>query len=158
MRVSEYLHEQHVPFETMIHPPAFTAQKLARFLRVSGRKVLKSVLLIGARENFLALLPATHHVDLQAVSAAVGPVRLATEEEVNDQFRDCERGAVTPFGRLYGLATLLEDSIAPDTQILFEAERHAIAIRMRCQDFETLEEPRRLRFARISVVPHPRAS
>jgi Ala-tRNA(Pro) deacylase len=158
MRVSEYLHEQHVPFETMIHPPAFTAQKLARFLRVSGRKVLKSVLLVGPGERFLALLPATHHVDLAMLSSAVGPVRLATDDEVADQFRDCERGAVTPFGRLYGLTTLLEDSIAPDAQIVFEAERHAIAIRMRCHDFEKLEKPRRLRFARVSDVSHPRAS
>ncbi len=158
MRVSEYLNEQHVPFETMIHPPAFTAQKLARFLRVSGRKVLKSVLLVGPRERFLALLPATHHVDLAMLSTAVGPVRLANDDEVADQFRDCERGAVTPFGRLYGLTTLLDDSIAPETQILFEAERHAVAIRMRCHDFERLEEPRRLRFAQMSAMPHPRAS
>ena len=64
-----------------------------------------------------------------------------TAYKVAEQFRDCERGAVTPFGRLYGLTTLLDDSIAPDTLIVFEAERHAVAIRMRCHDFEKLEEP-----------------
>ena len=45
------------------------------------------------------------------------------------------------------MTTILEDSIAPETQIAFEAQSHGIAIRMRCRDFEVLEQPWRLAFA-----------
>src|SRR5262249_3923503 len=96
----------------------------------------------------LAVLPAALRVDLAAVSEQLGlPVRLGGEHEVVRLFNDCEWGAVTPFGHLYGLTTLLDTSFAPDSTIVFEAGRHAEAIRMTCRDLERLEQPRRLRLA-----------
>jgi Ala-tRNA(Pro) deacylase len=152
MRVSEYLLEQEVTFETVLHPPAFTSQKLARFLHISGRQVIKCVLLASGDRFLLAILRAVDHVDLDALAKRLGaPVRLASEDELADHFRDCERGALTPFGSQYGLQTFLEDSINPDHLIVFEAQEHAVAIRMKCRDFERLEKPTRCRFARISL-------
>ena len=148
MFLSQFLTDQNVAFETMVHPPAFTAQKRAKFLHISGRQLLKSVVLITGRGPVLAVLPASWRVDLARVALALETqVRLAEEDEVVGLFRDCERGALTPFGRLYGLATILEDRITPETPIAFEAQSHGIAIRMSCRDFELLEKPRRLAFA-----------
>jgi Ala-tRNA(Pro) deacylase len=156
MRVPDFLREQEVAFETVLHPPAFTAQKRARCLKMPGRHLAKSVLLAGPSSYVLAVLPATDHVDLGALAADLGgPVRLAEPAEVAEVFRDCEWGVLTPFGSLYGLPTLLEDSIDGDTLIVFEAHLHAVTIRMRCRDFERLERPRRLRFARRRD-PRPR--
>jgi Ala-tRNA(Pro) deacylase len=149
MRVSQFLSDQCVAFETVLHPPAFTAQKRAKYLHVPGRQVAKCVLLVGPTGYVLAVLPATHHVDLEAVARAVGgPVRLADGDEVADVFRDCEWGALAPFGMLYGVMTLLDASLDPDAWVVFQAHLHAVAIRMRCRDFERLERPRRLAFAR----------
>ena len=64
MRLSQYLTEQHVTFEAMVHPPAFTAQNTARFLRVPGRQVIKCVLLASGPRYLLAILRSTDHVDL----------------------------------------------------------------------------------------------
>jgi Ala-tRNA(Pro) deacylase len=156
MRVPEFLTEQSVPFETIVHPPAFTAQKRARFLRVSGSRVAKNVLLHGPHAFFLAVLPATHHVDTERLAAALGgSVRLATDEEIAGHFSDCEWGVVPPLGTLYGLKTVLDDSFPPDSLIIFETNYHAEAVRLLCRDFEKLERPQRLRFA--SPWPlHPR--
>jgi Ala-tRNA(Pro) deacylase len=149
MRLPEFLAAQQVPFETLVHPPAFTSQKRARFLHISGREVAKCVLLAGPSGYLLAVLPATRHVDTELMSRELGgPVRLAEDRECARVFPDCEWGAVPPFGRLYGLVTLLDDDVEPDALIVFEANTHAEAIRMRCRDFEHLERPRRLRFAR----------
>jgi Ala-tRNA(Pro) deacylase len=149
MRLPQFLNDQSVPFETMLHPPAFTAHKRAKYLGVPGRQVAKCVLLTGRGGHVLAVLPATHRVDLGAVARAVGgPVRLANADEIADVFRDCEWGALAPFGTLYGLKTLLDTLVDPETLIVFAAQRHAVAIRMRCRDFERLERPRRLAFAR----------
>jgi Ala-tRNA(Pro) deacylase len=150
MRVSQFLSDQRIDFETVLHPPAFTAQKRAKYLRVPGRQVAKCVLLAGPSGYVLAVLPATHHVDLEAVARAVsGPVRLADRTEIAEVFRDCEWGALAPFGGLYGLTTLLDASLDADALIVFGAHLHAAAIRMRCRDFERLERPRRLAFARL---------
>lgn len=149
MRVPQFLHDQHVPYETWVHPPAFTAQKRARRLHIPGRYLAKSVLLAAGSRYVLAVLPATHHIDLAALSAALRqPLRLASDAEVAAIFRDCEWGVLMPFGTLYGIPTLLEASIDPEAVIVFEAHLHALTIRMRCRDYEQLEKPRRLPFAR----------
>ena len=148
MRIDEFLAENRVAFESLPHPPAFTAQQLAKYLRVSGSQVAKCVLLTGPPGYLLAVLPAAHQVDTgQLTHDLGGPVRLASDREVGALFPDCEWGVVPPFGTLYGLKTLLDDAIAPDTLIVLETHTHVEAIRLRCRDFERLERPRRLRFA-----------
>jgi Ala-tRNA(Pro) deacylase len=154
MRIPDFLAEQQVDFESLLHPPAFTAQKRAKYLRVSGTRVAKSVLLEGPRGAFLAVLPATHRVDTEARARDLeGPVRLATAGEVAEVFRDCEWGVVSPFGSLYGLPTLLDEELNPGEWIVFEGHSHMHALRMLCRDFERLEQPRRLRFARRTSPP-----
>ncbi len=148
MRVSQYLSDQHIAFEEMVHPPAYTSQKLARFLHISGRQVVKSILLKGPGGFFVAVLPAAQHIDLPRLGEQMGDaIRLATVEELYERFPDCEWGALMPFGRLYGMATILEASIPLDATIVFEAQRHAVAIRMQCRDYVHLEHPSRMCFA-----------
>lgn len=149
MHLSEYLADNQVAFETVVHPPAFTAQKRAKFLRVSGHWVVKSVLLRGPAGLLLAILPASRHVDLEALAQCLeGSVRLATEAEIGEAFADCELGSLTPFGSLYGLPTILEASLPPDALIVCEAQRHAVAVRILCRDLERIERPRRIRFGK----------
>jgi Ala-tRNA(Pro) deacylase len=149
MRLPDFLTAQRVPFETLVHPPAFTSQKRAKFLHVPGRQVAKGVLLAGPTGYLVAVLPAVDHVDTEQLARELaGPVRVAEDREIARVFLDCEWGAVPPFGTLYGVPTILEEGLNPDDLIVFEAHSHAEAIRMRCRDFERLERPRRLRFAR----------
>jgi Ala-tRNA(Pro) deacylase len=158
MRVSQFLSDQHIAFEEMVHPPAYTSQKLARFLRISGRQVVKSILLKGPGGFFLAVLPAAQLIDLLRLSEQMASaVRLATVEELCERFADCEWGALMPFGRLYGMATILEATIPLDATIVFEAQQHAVAIKMQCRDYVRLEHPGRLFFALDRITPeHPR--
>ncbi len=148
MRVPDFLLAREVPFETLLHPPAFTAQKRARFLHVPGRQVAKAVLLRGPQGYVLAVLPAPLHVDPERVARALGgPVRLASDDEIARVFPDCEWGVVPPFGTLYGLPVLLDEGITPDTLMVFETTSHVEAVRLLCRHFERLERPRRLPLA-----------
>jgi len=158
MRVSQFLSDQHVAFEEMVHPPAYTSQKLARFLRISGRQVVKSILLKGPGGFFLAVLPAAQLIDLPRLSEQMGSaICLATVDELYERFPDCEWSALMPFGRLYGMATVLEASIPLNATIVFEAQQHAVAIKMQCRDYVHLEHPGRLFFALERIKPeHPR--
>jgi Ala-tRNA(Pro) deacylase len=153
MRVPQYLSDQQVAFETLIHPPTYSAQKLAQSLRVPGKLVAKTVLVRGPEGYILAVLPATHQLDTEALEKALGgPVQIAKDEEIASVFRDCEWGVVEPFGKLYGgLPTIIDDSLTPDTWVIFEAHTHAEAIKMRCADFERLEQPRRLPISHASA-------
>jgi Ala-tRNA(Pro) deacylase len=150
MRVPQFLVEQQVRFETLVHAPAFSSQMRAKHLHVPGNQVAKAVLLVGPEGAFLAVLPATSHVDTVSLGLLVGgPVRLAKDDEVAAIFRDCECGVVNPFGTLYGLKTVLDESLHPESWIVFEGHTHEAAIRMLCSDFELLEKPARRRFAKV---------
>jgi Ala-tRNA(Pro) deacylase len=149
MRVRALLCDERIPFETVYHAPAYTATRRARYLRLPGRQVAKGVLLAGPDGYLLAVLPATDQVDTERLGRTLGgPVRLATQQEVAGVFRDCECGVVPPFGTLYGVPTLLEDTVPPDAWIVCEGNLRAEDVRLRCRDFERLERPRRLPLAR----------
>lgn len=151
MQIAEFLKDRRVSFEPLPHAPAFSAHKLAKYLGVRGAEVAKAVLLRGPTPNdyLLAVLPATHQVDLSILSQAMGrSIRLATQVEVAACFRDCEWGVVPPFGNLYGLETLLDESFHPDMLIVLETQTHVEAVRLCCQDYEQLAGSRRLAFAR----------
>jgi Ala-tRNA(Pro) deacylase len=147
MRVANFLADSQVSFERILHAPAMTANRRAHVLRVPGGRLAKCVLLKSAKSYHVAVLPATQRIDLDKVGSHLGgEVRLAQTGEISEVFRDCEWGALAPFGTLYGLSTLLEDSFDPNALLIFEAQLHAVAIRMCCRDFENLEHPTRLIF------------
>ena len=154
MQIADFLTDQQVAFEPVPHAPAFSANRLAKYLRISGSYVAKAVLLYGNEGFLLAILPATHRIDAQLLGEALGgSIRLASAQEIAWMFHDCEWGVVPPFGALYGLTTVLEDAISPDATMVFETHTHVEAIRLKCCDYERLERPRRLRFAQ-HVMPN----
>jgi Ala-tRNA(Pro) deacylase len=73
---------------------------------------------------------------------------MASEEEIQHLFPDCEVGAMPPFGSLYHLPTFIDESLTEDDRIVFEAQNHEEAIRMSYRDYETVEHPVHARFAR----------
>jgi Ala-tRNA(Pro) deacylase len=149
MKLDELLTSRHIPFERLHHRPVYTANRIAQVLHVPGKEMAKSVLLRGDHGYVLAVLPATHQVDLEQLRQDMGEARMemASEEDMDRLFPDCERGALPPFGSLYQLPTLVDESLAEDEQIVFESQNHEEAIRMRYSDYEALEHPRKGHFA-----------
>jgi Ala-tRNA(Pro) deacylase len=143
MNVSQFLDNRDIPFSRVDHAPTYTAQRLAQAVRCSGEMVAKTVLLKVDDGFVLAVLPATHHVDLLRVQVFLGAhhVDLATEQECGRHFENCELGAMPPFGTYYGVRTLLDDSLAGEDEMVFTGNKHDEAIRMQMSDYLALEEP-----------------
>lgn len=152
MRVTNYLADQRIEFDPIPHAPAFSASRRARWLRTPGRNVAKAVLLCGPDGFFLAVLRATHEIALDELSDLwAGPVRLAHADESARIFRDCEWGAATAFGNLYGLPTILDAGFAANDQLVFEIGSHFADVLLSCRDYERLTGAMRLDFARPRV-------
>ncbi|RUL89659.1 aminoacyl-tRNA deacylase [Tautonia sociabilis] len=154
MCIRGYLLEHRVRFEAMLHRPAATASRRAKSVHVPGDQVAKSVLVRADDRFVLAVLPSTHRVELDRLAAVLEAdrVRLATEDELAGIFTDCERGAVPPFGSVYGLTTVVDSSLAAWAEIVVEANLRHEDLRLRYRDFEAIEGPIRARFAR-PIVP-----
>ena len=141
MNVHDFLVEQHADFQTIPHRPTFDAQRLAQAVAERGHHVAKTVLVHSDVGNALAVLPATHSVDLDKTRRAIKAekVWLATEQDVAEQFPDCEIGAIPPFGSFYGIPTLVDESFLIEEDIVFQGNRHDEAFRMKLTDFLELE-------------------
>ena len=122
---------------------------MAETVHVPGRTVAKAVLIRAGDAFAMAVLPATHRIDLDRLGLILGvdDLRIATEPEVMAIFHDCERGALPPFGRLYGLTTIIDTALAGGSEVVFVANTRHEGIRMRFRDYEALETPMRGRFA-----------
>lgn len=150
-RLKAYLEAEGVLHTVISHPQAFTAQEVAAATHVHGKDLAKSVIVKGPDGFSMVVLPAHHRVDLVALARAMeaDQVRLATEEEFEDLFPECEVGAMPPFGNLYGLSVIVSEPLTWDEEIYFNCGTHTEVIRMAYADFARLVAPR---VANVSYV------
>jgi Ala-tRNA(Pro) deacylase len=77
----------------------------------------------------LAVLPASHHLQLSDLRAELGhEVHLASEPEAADLFRDCALGASPAVGACYGLDVIIDTSIDQQQELYFEGGDHATLV------------------------------
>lgn len=148
-RLKSFLDEKGIKYTLLAHSPAYTAQEAAATLHVPGKELAKTVVVKIDGKLALAVLPASYRVNTKqlAEAAAAKKVELATENEFSAAFPDCELGAMPPFGHLYGLTVYVDEVLAQDEEIVFNAGTHRDAVRMRYQDFSRVAAPQMVRFA-----------
>ena len=157
MKVQDFLSNREVEFEVIDHSATFDAQHMAEAVHVSGYHVAKTVLLKADEQFVVAVLPATHNVDMSDArkSLNANQVELSTEDELARHCADCQRGALPPFGSHYGMQTLVDKTLVGDEHLLFEGNTHNEAIRIKYEDFVRLEEPLIGSFAHLSTARVP---
>ena len=148
-RLQEYLTSNGVSFEAEQHRVAYTAQEVAAAEHVPGRRVAKVVMAMVDGNAVMLVLPANSRVDLERVKATLGAgeARLEQEQEFANIFPDCEVGAMPPFGNLYGIPVIVEQSLSRSPEITFQAGSHTETMRIRYVDYERLVQPKVLDFA-----------
>ncbi len=148
-KLQDYLDANDVPYETLRHSQAFTAQQIAAEAHISGWKVAKTVLVRESDNLMMVVLPAPAKVDLESLGEALGTagVKLASEDDFRGRFPDCELGAMPPFGNLYGIPVYVDETLRRDQKIAFNAGTHRELIRMAFEDFDRLAQPRHIRCA-----------
>ena len=142
-KLKEFLDTNGVQYQPIAHRVAFTAQEVAAAEHVPGREHAKVAIVKVPNGFFMAVLPAPKKVDLVKFAAAVQQkeARLASEEEFERMFPQCETGAMPPFGNLFGLPVIVDRTLEDDTNIAFQAGTHTESIRMKYLDFKRLARP-----------------
>lgn len=147
--LTQYLDNQNIKYVVISHSPAYTAQGIAGLTHISGKVLAKTVVVRMDGDLAMAVLPAHYHVNLAALRRAADAkaIALASEEEFQDRFPECETGAMPPFGHLYGMRVFADQSLEQDQEIAFNAGTHRELIRMAWADYKALAAPTILRFA-----------
>jgi len=152
-RLENYLAEKHVPYTRSTHRLAYSAQGVAAAHHVAGWTVAKTVILKTEDQFLMVVLPAPMKVDLHLLREQLpfNQLELADEWEFGRLFPDCQLGAMAPFGNLYGLPVYVEESLAKQDEIVFNAGTHVDTIRMKYKDFDQLVGPTVIHAAALST-------
>jgi Ala-tRNA(Pro) deacylase len=150
MNLQSYLDEMGVHYRVSHHPTAYTAQDLAATEHIPGHQVIKPVVIKADGQFVLCALPASYKIDLTELRRQLGcdDVNLADEQQLAQLFPDCELGAEPPIGRLYGMETLMDESLVADEKVTFQAGTHGDAVTMSLADYRRVAQPELAHFGR----------
>jgi Ala-tRNA(Pro) deacylase len=150
MNLQSYLDEQGVHYRASRHSTSFTAQEMAAAEHVSGKRVIKPVVVLADGHFVMCALPACYRVDIVELKEqlSVQDVHLIDEETLRQLFADCEPGAEPPIGRLYGMSTLMDESLIHGNQVMFQAGTHQDAVEMSLAEYRRIAQPEMAHFGR----------
>lgn len=141
--IDDFLKRERIPYRTIAHPVRYTAQEEASVAHVPGRHWAKTVVCLADDQPVQVVVPADMMVDLERLRELAGArvVRLGTEDEIAALYPECERGAMPPFGPLYGQKVYVDATLVDEPEIVFNAGTHADAIGMDYRDFAAIVKP-----------------
>jgi len=142
-KVAQFLDSQKVKYVLIKHSPAFTAQEIAASAHIPGKELAKTVMVKLDGDMAMAVLPASYRVDFKGLKKLTGAkkVELASENEFQRLFPQCEIGAMPPFGNLYDMPVYVAKPLAEDDEIAFNAGSHAELMKLHYADFNKLVKP-----------------
>lgn len=142
-RLQHYLEENRVPYRASHHPEAFTSQEVAEVSHIPGKHLAKVVMVKIPGSLAMAVVPSTRHVNLDKLKALmhVPELELAREEEFAPRLPDCRPGTMPPFGNLYGLRVYVDEEIARQPELVFQAGTHEDVASLAYLHFARLVRP-----------------
>ncbi len=141
--------DRNVVYDVITHDPTRSSTGTVQSTHIPGRCLAKGIVLRRDGGYMLAVLPASHRIDLSELRMHIGEdVELADEEDVVELFQDCAVGAVPPVGKCYGLDVIVDDSIDTQPEVYLEGGDHETLIHMdRAQFAQLMADARHARFS-----------
>jgi len=141
-----------IPYDILPHAKAFTARMAAATEHIGPNHQAKVVMVSSQKGPVMTVLPADRKLDLRKLERLTHQrTVLQSEAEFAPVFPDCERGAMPPFGNLYGLPTYVDQHLAQEDYIVFEAGTYTDAIKISYRDYERATKPQ----VADLVIDHP---
>jgi len=147
-RIINLLAEHDFWFETFDHEPVRTSEQAARlrpgYTMGQGAKAIITRIKIPfeGKQFIMLVFPGDKKFDEGKVTKVTGSkdVRFATEQEVGEITEGIKPGGVPPFGNLFGLKVICDESLFTNEKIAFNAGR-TTTIAMNSEDYKTLVQP-----------------
>ena len=151
MKLQPYLDRMGIHYQMLRHDTTYSAQGLARAEHISGHRVIKPVLVQADGQFVLCAVPASSRIDLAELGRELGvkEMKLADEQAMARIFEDCELGAEPPVGAIFGLPTVMDDSLTEQDSVTFQCGSHDEAITIALEDYRRLAQPGIAHFARF---------
>ena len=137
--LQNYLQEICIDYDLVPHERAYTANHIAQAAHVPGKSVAKGVLLNTDHGYIMAVVPASHLVDLSGLSHMIkARLGLATTSEIEMVFDDCDPGAAPPCATAYAMRVIVDSSLDEMEDIYLESGDHETLIHVDKAGFAVL--------------------
>jgi Ala-tRNA(Pro) deacylase len=138
-KLRHYLDRQRAVYELIDHPPTLSSAETALVAHIPPSRMAKAVLLDTPDDRVLAVLAADRRIDLEDLRTELDDrPHLADKDEIARIFDDCAPGAVPPFGSGYGVGMIIDDMLASEPDLFFEAGDHCSLVHMEQAEFRRL--------------------
>ena len=142
--VTDVLERRGVAFEVVEHDPTYGAAAEARALAADPEATAKTVVLHDHDGYRLAVVPASERLDVRRARDLLGAshhLRLATEQELSEDFPAFEVGALPPFGTAR-LPEVVDVRLLRHKRIVCAAGEHRCSVLIDAVDLLRITEPR----------------
>jgi Ala-tRNA(Pro) deacylase len=143
--VTAFLDTHGVSHEVVEHRPTFSAAAEARASGVEPREAAKTLALRDHDDYRMAVIPATHRLDLARVRELLGcssHLRLATEAELEADFPMFDVGAMPPLGPMMPMPEIIDVHLLYHDRVTCAGGDHRHSVRMDPRDLLRVCEPR----------------
>jgi Ala-tRNA(Pro) deacylase len=139
LTLKQFLDDQHVPYDVLVHTPTMTARHTARCCEIEADRLAKAVLMRDRQGYVMAVLPASCRLDkAQLWRLLHRSVEFADEDEAQSLLRDCIRGAIPALGQAYGIETVVDDRLDRAPEVWVEAGDHERLVHLSGESFRQL--------------------
>ena len=137
--LAQYLADRSIAYDLVPRSHGVTGSANAAATGVPADRFAKAVVLKSEPGFMLAVVPASRRIRFKELGQLLGGyVDMANEEQVETLFLDCEPGAVPALGEAYGLGVVMDDSLAQEPDVYFEAGDRASLVHVSGTSFRKL--------------------
>ena len=139
--LKSFLEDHQIQYDTVEHVHTDSSVDSAKSAHVPPHQMAKAVVLEDSAGFIVGVLPSNNRLNLGWVNEELErDLRLATEPELKQLFKDCDTGAVPALSNAYGLKVIWDDQLKHAADIYIEAGDHEHLIHLKGEDFRHLME------------------
>lgn len=132
----DYLHQHCVPFTVIHHTSCEGLETAAALSQIPYHKVLRTVLLQDKRGPLMAILPADHLLDFQALCQYLDrELSVVSKEEARGKFYGSEPGTTPALPVFFGIEGILDEAIQGLDEVYIEPGVHHQWLKISSRDF-----------------------
>ena len=138
--VKQYLDGKHVIYDVLEVAHFGSPLEAAEQAGIPPRSLYYPVILRDPFGLLMAILPASHKLDFQRLSALLHRiVEPAFQTQLSAVFSDCQPGLIPPLGEPYNIRTIIDASLATPEEIYIVAGDNDRLIKLRRKDFMLMQ-------------------
>lgn len=147
-RLTEFLRNNKVEFNTLEHEPVFTSEEAAAVRGTALSSGAKALICKADDQFVMFVMPADRRLANKNVRKSLGTrsLRFASRDEVLEM-TSLKPGSIPPFGSLFNLPTYCDQRLTDEPVINFNAGDHAKSISMTFEEYCRVESPNMGQFA-----------